>query len=153
ELAKLLESRDPKRAVTILEDALGDDPTDPDVLEEIERLAPMSDGWAGAAASLAKAIRGTKDLTPDSARDAYMRLASWYENKLSNAAEAETALKKALEMDPENLEILRSIERIRRAPGRERDLVETLRRMAALELDPTTKRQLFREAKALAEGS
>ena len=46
---------------------------------------------------------------------------------------------------------MRSIERIRRAPGRERDLVKSLRRLAELELDPTTKRQLFREAKVLAE--
>src|SRR5262249_15479573 len=46
---------------------------------------------------------------------------------------------------------LRSIERIRRAPGRERDLVQSLRRLAELELDPVTKRDLFREAKELAE--
>jgi tetratricopeptide (TPR) repeat protein len=137
-LAKHLEehSKDPKRAQAALEDALADDPTDVDVLGEIERLASANDAWASATARLSAAIVNAKDLTPDSARDAYVRLAAWYEDKLKNASEAERALDKALERDPENLEILRSIERIRRAPGRERDLVKSLRRLAELELDP-----------------
>jgi tetratricopeptide (TPR) repeat protein len=80
-----------------------------------------------------------------------VRLATWYEDKRKESALAEEALDQALTRDPENLEILRSIERIRRAPGRERDLVKSLRRLAELELDPSTKRQLFREAKVLAE--
>jgi tetratricopeptide (TPR) repeat protein len=153
DLAKHLEERsnDPKRAQAALEDALADDPTDIDVLGEIERLAAKNDAWASATSRLASAIIGAKDLTPDSARDAYVRLATWYEDKQKNPAEAESALDRALERDPENLEILRSIERIRRAPGRERDLVTSLRRLAELELDPATKRQLFREAKVLAE--
>jgi tetratricopeptide (TPR) repeat protein len=153
DLAKLLEERshDGKRAQRVLEDALSDDPTDIDVLREIERLAALNDTWASATDRLAAAIEGARDLTPDTARDAYVRLASWYEDKLKNSSAAETALDKALARDPENVEILRAIERIRRAPGRERDLVKSLRRLAELELDPATKRQLFREAKVLAE--
>jgi len=153
DVAKHLEERtkDPKRAQAALEDALADDPTDPDVLREIERLAATNGAWASATARLSAAIVNARDLTADSVRDAYVRLASWYDDKLKNSPEAELALDKALERDPENLEILRSIERIRRAPGRERDLVKSLRRLAELELDPATKRHLFREAKVLAE--
>ena len=153
DLAKLLEDRagDMKRAQGVLEDALADDPTDADVLGEIERLAGVNDAWQSATSKLAAAIANASDLTPDDARDAYVRLATWYEDKRREPALAEEALDQALSRDPENLEILRSIERIRRAPGRERDLVKSLRRLAELELDPSTKRQLFREAKVLAE--
>jgi tetratricopeptide (TPR) repeat protein len=153
DLAKLLEDRagDVKRAQAVLEDALGDDPTDADVLGEIERLAAVNDAWQSATTKLAAAIANASDLTPDDARDAYVRLATWYEDKRKESALAEEALDQALTRDPENVEILRSIERIRRAPGRERDLVKSLRRLAELELDPATKRHLFREAKVLAE--
>ncbi|HEX9296756.1 MAG TPA: hypothetical protein VF881_13015, partial [Polyangiaceae bacterium] len=153
DLAKLLEERsqDRKRAQTVLEDALADDPTDVDVLHEVERLAAANDAWASATSKLYAAIVAARDLTPDTARDAYVRLATWYEDKLKDPTLAEEVLDKALEKDPENVEILRSIERIRRAPGRERDLVKSLRRLAELELDPNSKRQLFREAKVLAE--
>jgi tetratricopeptide (TPR) repeat protein len=155
DLAKLLEDRggDVKRAQAVLEDALGDDPTDADVLGEIERLAAVNDAWASATSKLAAAIANASDLTPDDARDAYVRLATWYEDKRRESALAEEALDQALTRDPENIEILRSIERIRRAPGRERDLVKSLRRLAELELDPSNKRELFREAKTLAEES
>ncbi len=47
---------------------------------------------------------------------------------------------------------MRALEDIRRAPGRERELVHTLRTRARLETDLETKRALLREAKALAEG-
>jgi len=153
ELARLLEERtkDPVRAQQVLEEALADDPTDLDVLAEIERLAAHNQGWASAAARLSSAIVNASDLTSDEARDSYVRLATWYEDKLKNPAAGEAALESALERDPENVEILRAIERIRRTPGRERDLVKSLRRLAELELDPAGKRQLFREAKVVAE--
>src|SRR6185295_4273406 len=50
DLAKHLEERtkDPKRAQAALEDALADDPTDADVLGEIERLAGTNGAWASA---------------------------------------------------------------------------------------------------------
>ena len=84
DLAKLLEerSRDPKRAQAVLEDALSDDPTETDVLNEIERLAPGNDGWSSATSRLLTAVVNAKDFTPDAARDAYVRLATWYEDKL-----------------------------------------------------------------------
>ncbi len=78
--------------------------------------------------------------------------AAWRRDKVHDARRAEDAYAKALEIDPENVDILRALEDIRRAPGRERELVETLRTRARLETDLGTKRELLREAKALAEG-
>ena len=108
DLAKLLEERaaDPKRAQAVLEDALADDPTETDVLNEIERLAPGNDGWSSATSRLLTAVVNATDLTPDAARDAYVRLASWYEDKLEESApRPKSALEKALAEDPENVEI------------------------------------------------
>jgi tetratricopeptide (TPR) repeat protein len=153
DLARLLEEqvRDTARAQKTIEEALLGEPTDPDVISELERLAGINNGWATAASSLAQAVAVSADLAPDAARDAYVRLASWYESRLGSLGQAETALLQALAKDPENVEILRSIERLQRTPGRERDLVETLRRLAKLELEPQNRRQIFREAKTLAE--
>src|SRR5439155_24853832 len=69
------------------------------------------------------------------------------------ASGAEEAFVKAFAVDPENIDIMRSLEELRRAPGRERDLVATLRARAKLENDPPTRRELLREAKTLAEGT
>ena len=57
----------------------------------------------------------------------------------------------ALGVDQENIEVLRSIEALRRAPGRERDLIATLRQRAKLESDLPMKRDLLRQAKELAD--
>src|SRR6185369_17209383 len=58
---------------------------------------------------------------------------------------------KALEADPENVELVRALEQLRRGAGRERDRVATLRRLAKLEGEPERKRELSREAAQLAE--
>jgi tetratricopeptide (TPR) repeat protein len=58
---------------------------------------------------------------------------------------------KALDAEPENIAVLRDIEDLRRAPGRERDLVATLRARAALEPELQSKRDLFHEAKEVAQ--
>ncbi|MDP9000018.1 MAG: tetratricopeptide repeat protein, partial [Myxococcota bacterium] len=71
---------------------------------------------------------------------------------LANARGAEDAYSKALAIDPENIDVLRALEVIRRVPGRERELVYTLRARARFEADITTKRELLREAKGIAEG-
>ncbi len=83
----------------------------------------------------------------------WVRLAGWRKEKLDDRRRAEDAFGKALAIDPENLDVLRSLEDLRRAPGRERELVHTLRARARLEGDVATKRELLREAKALAEGT
>lgn len=153
DLAKVLEERsgDAKAAQAALEAGFADDPSDSDVLAEIERLAPITGGWATAADSLEKAIRESKDLTSDTARDLWMRVAGWRKDKLSDAAGAERAFEEALKHDPTSEDILRAIEGLQRAPGREKDLVGTLRRLAALDGLQGMAGDIRREAKGLAE--
>ncbi len=152
ELARVLEDQasDPKAALAALLVALGDDPSDSDVLGEIERVAVMVDGWADACAAFEKAIAAATDLGSEQASDLWVRAAGWRQSKLSDQAGAERDFEEALKHDKENEVILRSIEQIQRSPGRERDLVGTLRRLAILP-GIAGASDLRREAKSIAE--
>ncbi len=112
----------------------------------------MNGTWREACDALAASLRGESDLPSSARTERWVRLARWRGENLHDAAGAEEAYAKALAIDPESLDVLRAIEEIRRAPGRERELVDTLRTRARLEADSATKRELLREAKTLAEG-
>ncbi|WP_044241675.1 tetratricopeptide repeat protein [Chondromyces apiculatus] len=154
DLAKVLEERasDARAAQETLEKALADEPSDADVLAELERLAPMTGGWQSAAAALEKAVREATDLDGDTARDLWMRIAEWQKDKVGDPRAAERAFEEALKHDATSEHILRSIEQIQRTSGRELDLVATLRRLAALDGMDGQASEIRREAKALAEG-
>lgn len=153
DLARVLEERsgDAKAAQAALEAGFSDDPADSDVLAEIERLAPITGGWNTAADALEKAVRESKDLVSDTASDLWMRVAGWRKDKLNDAAGAERAFEEALKHDPTSENILRAIEGLQRAPGREKELVGTLRRLSALDGLEGQAPDLRREAKGLAE--
>ena len=155
DLARVLEerSKDPKAAQSALELAFADDPTDHDVLAEIERLAPITSGWTSAAEALEKAIRASEDLTSDAARDLWLRVAGWRKDKTNDAAAAERDFEEALKQDSHNEEILRQIESLQRVPGREKELIATLRRIAALDGMGSISVELRREAKGIAESA
>lgn len=153
DLARVLEERsnDPKAAQGVLEGALADDPTDSDVLAEIERVAAITTDWASASGALEKAVRSQTDLASDTATDLWMRLAGWRKEKMGDRQAAEHAYEEALRHDPHNEVILRAVEDLQRAPGRERELVGTLRRLAALDALGGVAADLRREAKVLSE--
>ncbi len=155
DLAHVLEDQaaDAARAQRVIEAALQDDPADGEVLGYLESLADRNKQWAEAAQALSGALQRAEGIDKGTARDLYTRLAEWFKSHLGDKGAAEKALAEALVRDPDNLELLRAIEDIQREPGRERDLVATLRRRAALELDDNKKRDLFREAKGLAESA
>jgi golgin subfamily B member 1 len=153
-LARVLEeeARDPAAAQRVLQQGLADDPADSALLDEIERLAPITGNWEGAAAALREAIEKKMDLVPDVARDLCVRVAVWYRDRAEDRKSAEKALEKALEFDANSDEVLLQIEHLQTVPGRERDLVQTLRRRAKLQLDDEARVALYRRAKELADG-
>jgi tetratricopeptide (TPR) repeat protein len=154
ELARVLEERvgDRHRAQRAVETAIAEDPADDEALTELERLATSNAAWAAAADALGRALDGAPDLPTATRTELWVRLAGWQRDKLQDTRAAEEAFARALAVDPENLSVLGALEDLRRAPGRERELVHTLRTRARLEGDLGTKRELLREAKALAEG-
>lgn len=153
DLARVLEDLvgDRSRAQRTVEAAIADDPSDEDALAELERLAVANAGWGPAADALRAALEAARDLPNTVQLQLWVRQAEWRRDKQADPRGAEDGFAKALALDPDNLEVLRALEDIRRAPGRERDLVDTLRTRARLETDLVTKRDLLREAKALAE--
>jgi tetratricopeptide (TPR) repeat protein len=155
DLARVLEERvgDRRRAQHAVQGAVAEDPSDEDTLAELTRIAESNGGWADAADALGAALESVADLPGATRVELWVRLAGWRKDKLDDRRRAEDAFGKALAIDPENIDVLRALEDIRRAPGRERELVHTLRARARLEGDVATKRELLREAKALAEGT
>lgn len=151
DLSRVLEDRssDAHAALGVLQGALEDDPGDSDVLAEIERLAAITDGWKSSAEALEKAIAAHDDVQGEQASDLWMRAAQWRKDKVRDLETAEADFSEALKHDPQNVVILRAIEELQRSAGREKDLVETLRRIAKLESSETAA-GLRREAKGLA---
>ena len=152
DLAGVLEEQaeDPKRAQRVIEAALEDDVCDSDVLAKLEQLAGANQQWTEACKAFHGALSKADGLDPMTLRDLYVRLADWYRIRLADGKSAESAMQQALHVDPDNLELLQAIEELQREPGRERDLIATLRRRAILDLDTEKRRELFREAKTLA---
>lgn len=155
DLSRVLEERsgDTKAALEVLQKALDDEPGDSDVLSEIERLAGATDGWKSAADALETAVKAHEELTPEVASDLWMRSAGWRKDHAEDLDGAEKAFEAALGHDPQNDAILRSIEELQRAPGREKDLIGTLRRLAELDGGASSANELRKEAKELAQSA
>jgi len=150
-LSRVLEEecKDPVAAQRVLQQGLLEVPTDNALLDELERLAPVTGDWVGAAAALREAIDKHTDLLPEAAVALCIRLSAWQRDKVNDPRAAEAALNKALEFEPNSDEVLVLIEALQRAPGRERDLCATLRRRAKLQLDEERREDLYRQARAL----
>ncbi len=153
DLALVLEQKvgDATRARKIIEEQVAEDPSDPDALTELERLAAASSGWKEATAAFSAALTGSKDVPSGTRSELWVKVAGWQKTHLSDVRAAEVSFGSALAGDPENVDILRAIEELQRAPGRERDLVATLRARAKLETSLSEKRGVLEEAKVLAE--
>lgn len=170
ELAQMLEdeSFDTKSAQDVIQQALGDDATDPELLAQLERLAATNAAgeegdaaWARAAEALSAAVTESlrveveSDMTAELARDLYLRAATWFKEKVGDAEAAEKVLRLAYAQDNEHVETLLALEEVHRADGRDADLVDTLRKLAALvqagAAVDRTHQDLRKEAKVLAE--
>jgi tetratricopeptide (TPR) repeat protein len=154
DLARVLEDKsgDPKTAQHALQAAFRDDPTNPEVFSEVERLAAMNSDWTSAAVALESAASERDDLAEDVRRDLFIRAAEWRRDRADDAVGAEGALESALGCDPGSETLLKQLIDLQRAPGRERQLIGTTRRLAAL--DSTSREaayELRRDAKALAQ--
>jgi tetratricopeptide (TPR) repeat protein len=155
DLARVRENdaSDPAGAQRAVEAAVVGDPTDGTVISELERLAEKNGAWREAADAFARALDAQERANPGASgmTELWARLGGWQRDRVNDPRAAEDAFVKALAADAENLDLVRALEALRRGPGRERDRVTTLRRLARLEGDPAKKRELAREAAQLAE--
>src|SRR5262249_16184435 len=154
-LARVLEidAADPNGAQRAVEAAIGDEPQDADSLAELERLAESNRAWQAAADALARSLEAQEraaklSSTPNlplagtpgapslgyggvvagaTAGELWARLGRWRRDRVEDYRGAEMAFLHALDLDPENVELVRSVEELTRAPGRERDRIAVLR--------------------------
>ena len=149
DLARIREkdANDAIGAQRAVEAAVLGDPTDAEALGELSRLATHNLAWREAADALRRAL----ETHEGASSELWARLGAWQRDNVNDAEAAEAAYAKALEGDPENVELVRALEALRRGPGRERDRVATLRRLAKLEGEPEKKRELAKESANIAE--
>ena len=148
-LARVLEEdcAEPAAAQRAVEQALGDD--------------PAADRWGGAGAARSdqgdwqgaappcRCGRARAELPPQVASELLMHVSQWLAGARSDSA-GEQALRKALEIDPQNDAVLERLEELQRAAGRDADLSVTLRTRGRLQQDPQAREELFRRARDLA---
>jgi tetratricopeptide (TPR) repeat protein len=152
-LARVLEDEvgDVAAAQRILQQGVVEDPSNLSAIEELARLAGITGEWASAAEALEEALHKVRGTEPATGREIALTLASWRRERLHDDAGAERALSIALECAPDSEEILTQLEELQGAPGRERALIDTLRRRGKLASDEE-REELFRRAKRLADG-
>ena len=153
-LARVLEEdvHDTRGAQRVLEQGVLEMPDDVTLVDELERLANLTGEWNRAGEALEKALEQNAELETEAAIDLCVRLSTWLRDKASDQAGAERALTRALRYDPENDDVLSRLEELQKGAGRERDLFETVRRRAKLQLDDRRREELYSHAKEIADG-
>ena len=132
--------------------ALEEEPDEPGLLENAERLAGVAGQWEdfvrrlGELSQRVGAESGEAETLP-------LQLAAGrvQELHLGRPDMAEVYYDRALELDPENEEVLNALERIYETLESWSDLARVLRVRAALSFDPTVQRALWVRAAELAE--
>lgn len=152
-LARVLEDdlNDPRAAQRVIEQALIEAPDDGGSMDDLERLASITGDWSSAAEALRKAIEAHPGLPSELVVGLCTRLSGWLRDRAADPVAAERALEQALEFDPNNDDLLLLLEDLQRAGGRDRPLLQTLRRRAKMQLDERRRETLYTQAKELAE--
>jgi tetratricopeptide (TPR) repeat protein len=141
-------------AQRVLQQGLIENPEDPDLVDEVERLANMSGDWVSAAEALNTALQKQRGLTLGASQELTLRLAGWYADKANDANSAEAVLLRELSapgaVDDEAEELLARLDGLQARPGQELARAETLRRRARVAADDTTSEEFYRNAEELA---
>ena len=143
---------DARRSLDALRRAFLLDPRDEILLNDLERLASAADAWESLR-GLVSSIGEREDLDRMIVRDLNLRAASWYRDRLQDPVAAEERLREAIEADPDAGDAHGQLSELLRGPGREADLVATLRAWAEVEMDGGLRRERLVEAARLAEDS
>lgn len=150
-LAQLMETElnDVGGAQKVIEAGLLADPSDADLLFELERLAGSSGQWRSAAEAIEGAIKAHPDLAAATGKTLCFKASEWYAQRLNDPAKAEAVLKQALGFDPNGEDVLLQLEELQVAQGNHLAHAETLRARARLQFDERAKEDLYQQALAL----
>lgn len=127
-----LEQDDP--AAAAYQEALELDPNNPDALEALERLYTKLDRPAELLSIYDRQLELSSDYRERVS--VLFKSAAIWEDKFQNLANADACIEGVLAIDPQNLQAIKSLERLRRAEGRWEDLVSVLDRHLQLCTSP-----------------
>ena len=119
-----LEQDDP--AAAAYQEALELDPNNPDALEALERLYTKLDRPAELLSIYDRQLELSSDYRERVS--VLFKSAAIWEDKFQNLANADACIEGVLATDPQNLQAIKGLERLRRAEGRWEDLVSVLDR-------------------------
>ncbi len=121
--------------------ALSEQPEAPELHDEIERLAPLCNGWERYAEALRERAQSTFE--PDIARDLWQRLGKLAEGRLEDKKRALAAYKRALEQAGEQPDLLEALDRLYTELGEHRLLADILDRRTAAEVDGEVQAEIY----------
>ena len=128
---------------------MAEDPSSPEALGELERLAEIVQRWGEVAARLSGIVESSDN--PDVSMQLSLRLGQIQLERLTDDTAAEVTFRGVLEADRDNADALSSLERIYRAQGDLNQLSEVQARRGELAYDAAEKRGLFTEVATLRE--
>jgi len=149
-LSRVLEDDcgDPGAALAVLLQGLEEDPESAGLLDEVERLLPITGSYLSAAASLLRASDATE--TAELSSEFCLKAAEWYLQQAEQPPLALAALRKAAKFTPNDDSLYEQIGAIEERIGDESGLLETLKKRVLLAPDEGTKIALLRKVAELA---
>ena len=147
-LADLQENRlhDPSAAFRSIARAVGEDPADGHIREELARLSRMRDSERDRADVLEDALLKCED-SPSLASEILLDLAQLWDEHVGDTAKAESAYRRLITVDPDNAQSVltasRALERIHLANDDHPALAEDLARQVELEDDVARQSELL----------
>jgi tetratricopeptide (TPR) repeat protein len=140
----------PARALTHVRRLFELDPSQADVLAEIERLAEAA-GSFEVVRGMVEGVIESGDVEGKYKGELALRAADWYRDRLGDPRVEERCLRWALEVEPKQLSVHERLLGLLRAPGREADLVLALRTAAGAERTLEQRKDRLREAAQISE--
>ena len=136
-------------ALPVLRKAALIEPTDRNLLADLEQLAERASDWEGLR-GLVDQVASDGDLDRRELYELRLRSAGWSRDRLADDAAADRELLQALDLDPEPLEAHLQRSALLRDQQRWADLVASLRAWADVEPDAHQRAELLREAASVA---
>jgi len=147
--------KQPRRALITLRRAFELDPSDFELLEDLEHLAQQGQAWdvlSGLAdkTSLHPAFAGERGVSPEDKHAFYGRVARWNREFLADAAGEAACLRAIVSLKPDDIEAQQRLLELFRASQDQKAVLAQLRVLAGVQPNAAEKVQCLQEAGALA---
>ncbi|MCA9562665.1 MAG: tetratricopeptide repeat protein, partial [Myxococcales bacterium] len=143
--ASILENQigDVRRAIAMLDAVLTIEPSHGEAIGRLETLLESNQDFAALVKVLNHKVDQSSD--PIDQKEYYYQIAEIHENKLEDAAEAALTYHRILELDPEDVVAMESLERLLRSQGDFLELVTILQAKVEIVDSPSERRRIWDE--------